>query len=654
MTWLEWMPTIGVTLLAVYLPGLALAFAMGARRFTLFATAPALSVAVIALSAIGLAELGITWGVVPVAALAVTAAAAVYLLRRGWRRPPPAEASPRGTRHAPWLALGVGAGTVLIVIQLVSVFGFPDAISQTFDAPFHLNGLRHIADTGSASSFDLTSLVLPEGRSSFYPAAWHGVASLVASLVAAPVAAVANGVNMVVASIVWVSGSVLLSRVIVPGSRVAPVAAGVLAAAFPAFPVLVLDYGVLYPYFLGLALLPVALALTISVARLGGRVEFGRGLQVPALGLTVVACALAQPSVALSWGALTVPIAVAWFVLFLTRRPRPLHAVLLGIGLLVVIGLLAGAWILAGRMGLSAPWGPHAGPLRGIYEVVAHAPTGRPAAVLASVLVVIGLLALVIRREKLWLVAAWAIPAVLYFVASVVASLPIRTLLTGVFYNDAPRLASLIVILSVPVAVVGAVALCSLARRIVWPRIAERLPRGPLVPVVAAVVAAALLVAGTQGAAVRYEVWEASKKYGFDGWVAILSEDEFELLERLPDLVEESAVIAGSPWTGTSLAYAIADREVVSPHFSFSRDPNKVIINTRLNEARNDPEVCSALRDLRVEYVLDFGRLAGDVGHDRGFDGLEQYPGLVGLASSGVVELVDREGAARLYRITAC
>ncbi len=654
MSWLEWMPTIGVTLLVVYLPGLALAFAMGATRFTLFATAPAISVAVIAVSAIGLAELGITWGAAPVAAIAVIVSAAVYLLRRGWRRPVRPEPSPRGRSHTPWLALGVGAGTVLIAIQLVTVFGFPDAISQTFDAPFHLNGLRYIADTGSASSFDLTSLVLPEGRSSFYPAAWHGVASLVASLVAAPIAAVTNGVNMVVAGIVWVSGSVLLSRVIVPGSRVAPVAAGVLAAAFPAFPVLVLDYGVLYPYFLGLALLPVALALTISVARLGGRVEFGRGLQIPALGLVVVACALAQPSVALSWAALTVPIAVGWFVLYLRRGPRPVHAVLLGIGLLGSIGALTGAWILAGRIGLSAPWGPHAGPLRGIYEVVAHAPTGRPAAVLASVLVVIGLLTLVIRREKLWLVVAWAIPGILYFVASVVASLPIRTLVSGVFYNDAPRLASLIVIVSVPVAVVGVVAVCSFVRRIVWSRVVVRAPRGPLVPIVAGVVGTALLVVGTQGAAVRYEVWEASKKYGFDGWVAILSEDEFELIERLPDEVGESAVIAGSPWTGTSLAYAIADRQVVSPHFNRSSDPNKVIINTRLNEALDDPEVCPAVRELGVEYVLDFGRSAGDVGHDRGFDGLEEYPGLVGLASSGVVELVDREGPAKLYRITAC
>lgn len=654
MTWLEWMPSVGVALLVVYLPGLALAFAMGARRFTLFATAPALSVALIALAAIGLAELGVTWGAVPVVAVTVIVAAAIYLLRRGWRRPERAETSPREPSHAPWLAVGVGSGTVLIAVQLVTVFGFPDAISQTFDAPFHLNGLRHIADTGSASSFDLTSLVLPEGRSSFYPAGWHGVASLVGSLVAAPVAAIANAVNMVVASVVWVSGSVLLSRVIVPGSRVAPVAAGALAAAFPAFPVLVLDYGVLYPYFLGLALLPVALALTISVARLGGRVEFGRGMQIPALGLTVVACALAQPSGALSWAALTVPIAGAWFVVFLTRRPRPLPAVLLGIGLIGAIGLFVGAWVLAGRIGLSAPWGPHAGPWRGIYEVVAHAPTGRPPAILASALVVIGLLALVIRREKLWLVVAWAIPGILYFVASVVASLPLRTLLTGVFYNDAPRLASLIVILSVPVAVVGAVTVCSLIRRIVWPRISGRMPRGPLVPVAAGVVGAVLLVVGTQGAAVRYEVWEASKKYGFDGWVAILSEDEFELIERLPDLVDESAVIAGSPWTGTSLAYAIADREVVAPHFNFSRDPNKVIINTRLNKALDDPEVCPALRELDVEYVLDFGRSAGDVGHDRGFDGLEQYPGLVGLASSGVVELVDSEGAAKLYRITAC
>lgn len=654
MTWIEWVPVVGVALLVLYLPGLALAVAMGARRFTLFATAPALSVGVIALSAIALAELGITWGVVPAGALALIVSAAVYLLRRGWRRPQHTTPSTRGPSHAPWLALGVGVGTVLIAAQLTIVFGVPDAISQTFDAPFHLNGLRHIADTGSASSLDLTSLVLPEGRSSFYPAAWHGVASLVASLVAAPIPAVANGVNFVVASIVWVSGSVLLARVVVPGSRVAIVAGGVLAAAFPAFPLLVLDYGVLYPYFLGLALLPVALALTVSIAQLGGRVEFPRGLQVPALGLTVVACALAQPAVALSWAALTVPIAVGWFVLLVRRGLRPLPAVLLGIGLLGAVGLLAGAWILAGRIGLSAPWGPHAGPLRGIYEIVTHAPMGRPAVVLASALVVIGLLALVLRRERLWLVVAWAIPALLYFVASVVDSLPVRTLVSGVFYNDAPRLAALIVIVSVPVAVVGVVTVCSLARRIVWPRIADRVPRDRRVRLGAAIVATALLAAGTQGAAVRYEVWEASQRYGFDGWAAMLSEDEFELIERLPDLVDESAVIAGSPWTGASLAYALAGRAVVSPHFNFSQDPNKVIINTRLNEALENPEVCPAVRELGVEYVLDFGRMTGDVGHDRDFDGLAQYPGLVALASSGVVELVDREGSARLYRITAC
>src|SRR5690625_6448375 len=47
-------------------------------------------------------------------------------------------------------------------------------------------------------------------------------------------------------------------------------------------------------------------------------------------------------------------------------------------------------------------------------------------------------------------------------------------------------------------------------------------------------------------------------------WIydALLSDDERELLEQLPEVVPEDAIIATNAWNGSSLAYAISDREV--------------------------------------------------------------------------------------------
>jgi len=654
MTWVEMVPAIAVALVVVYVPGLALAFAMGARRFTLVAIAPALSVAVIAVSAIALGAAGVDWSVPVVAVIALITAALVYLARRVGR-PVPFDGV-RSRPELPFLLIGVGLGGVIVATQLVIVLVVPDAVSQTFDAPFHQNVLRYIAETGSASSFDITGLILAAGESSFYPAAWHGVASLVWPLVNVPIPAAANAVNLVFASVVWVSGSVLLARIIVPGSRVALVAAGVLSAAFPAFPLLMLDYGVLYAYFLGLALLPIALALTVSFAGLGPRLELGRWWHLPALALTLLACALAQPAVALAWGALSIPIAICWFAGF-ARRDRRLWLVLtLGVGVIAGIVILAGAWYYAGRIGLSAPWGPHTTFLGALIEAVGHAPPGHPLAVAASVLVAIGLIDIVVRLRQLWLAFSWGLMVMLFGIASTLESLPLRNTFTGIFYNDAPRLAALIAIVSVPIAVVGTVAVCSLVRRVVWPGLSARLGDRPArtVAISAAAAGTVLLVVGTQGNAIAFEIRQSATKYGFDGIVAILSEDEAQLIERLDSTTGESTVIAGSAWTGTSYAYALGDRDVITPHFNRSSDPNEIIINERLNQAVADPAVCNAVRELGVEYVLDFGRAAGDVGHGREFDGLQDYPGLTDLSTSGVVTPVDREGDAVLYRITAC
>jgi hypothetical protein len=106
-------------------------------------------------------------------------------------------------------------------------------------------------------------------------------------------------------------------------------------------------------------------------------------------------------------------------------------------------------------------------------------------------------------------------------------------------------------------------------------------------------------------------------------------------------------MIAGDPWTGTALAWALADRRVVAPHIYSTWPSGGALILESLRTARHGSAVCDAVNALGVKYVLDFGT--------RGvFGRTDQYPGVHHLATSRAVERVDEQGRAGLYRITAC
>jgi hypothetical protein len=658
MTWFDAAPTIGLALAVLFLPGGLLGAAVGLRRFALLAVAPALSVAFASALAIVLPYTGLPWTFVTVTVAAALLAAIVWLLRRFvGKRAEPSSAPLPGPRPV-WPAVtAVGVAVGLLTVQLLIVFGQPDSISQTFDSAFHLNGVRYILESGSASSFDLSGFILPEGRSSFYPAAWHDVVSLVAGATGGSIPVAVNVTNLVIGAVVWPLGCLYLVRIILPGNVPALLAAAVLSASLPAFPVLMLDYGVLYSYFTGLALLPIALAIGFDLLRVGGP----RTASIPVLSIllasSLVAIGLAQPAVAFAWAAF-VAAAVTVLVLQWARHPRPGRQRLLALtGLAVGLAVLAVAWIVFGRVGANSPWPTYTNAFGAVFEVLTYSMKGTPVAVALSLLTVVGLVQLARTPGQRWLLAVWAVGAFLFAVSVAFPSWSVRALVVGLFYRDPPRLASLLMIVALPVAVVGAVAVWQFLTHTVWPRVAARLRHGsaPAAAVVSTVAVFVVFLASSQGIAVRYAVDEAQWKYDFTPWAPLVSADEIALLERIGDELPEDAVIAGNPWTGTSYAYAIADRTVLTPHFNALTDPLAPVVNLRLNQAAEDPEVCDAVRSLGVGYVLDFGIYSRDAGDtDVEFLGMVDYVGLVDLVDAGVVEEVDREGAAALYRITAC
>lgn len=633
--WFEFWLSIATAVAILFVVGFPIAVAVGLRGFAAVALTAPIAVSVVAGSAVIAGFLNVPWSLVPVIVIVLVAVVILVPLTRRFGE------SLRAVSGA-WPWLGVGIGAILLGVQVVRVFVEPGTISQTFDNVFHLNAVRYVLDTGDASSLSIGLLTSPSGSLGFYPAAWHGVVSLVAQISGVSIPIAVQAVTFVTAALIWPLGAVLLVRTVVGPSAVALVGTGVVAAAMPVFPLLLMDYGVLYPYQLGLAMLPATLAVTAWLARIGF-LRIGRPWQTIALTLVLLGgMSLAHPGAFVSWLALTFPFAVTLFVRFWRGSAlRKRTYTVLGAMAYLAIGVLL---LKVLRPPVEARQWPTSKTIpQAIGDVVFGSAWYGVPAVLVSLLVLIGVVAAIIRRTETALVtlAMFLVVAVLYIIVCALTIWIIRDAATGSWYNNPPRLAAMLAIGAVPVAGLGLAGLGEAVRTLQLPR---------AVGLLASAAALALGIALTQFgpfSPVPTAVSTAAIWYQPGDDAALLDTDENTLLERIDDEVPEDSLIAGNPWTGAALAYAISGRHVLMPHMLMEETPELQSVNEHLRDATAGSEVCDAIDELQVDYVLDFGE-----------NGVHAntpiYEGLTDLEDSAAVDLVDSQGDARLYRIIAC
>ena len=261
MDWLGALPAILIALAVLLVPGLAIGLVLRLRLFDAVALAPLVTVTLISVSAVAAPFAGIGWSVLPVLVLTVLVLAACFgITRFAWY---PARTAGSGEhsflRHqGPWFA-AAAAAFLLIGWQVVHIIGAPENFSQTFDNNFHLNAVRYILDTGNASSLTLTSMTSADQPAYFYPAAWHGFVSLIVQLSGAPITAATSAAIIAVSAAVWPLSVLFAVRRLAKLVPAAVLGAGILVGSFSAFPILLLDFGVLYPNLLSLAMVPAAL-----------------------------------------------------------------------------------------------------------------------------------------------------------------------------------------------------------------------------------------------------------------------------------------------------------------------------------------------------------------------------------------------------------
>lgn len=537
----------------------------------------------------------------------------------------------------------LGGGCLLA--RMVPMMGGIDAVNQTYDNVFHLNAVRRILRSADGSAWVVGGLTRLPGNESYYPAAWHQVVSLVVQLSGQEIVLASNVVMLLVAAVVWPVGLVTLMRTCTTAGPVGWMAAGTLAGVTGTFPVTLMSWGIVLPFFLSLSMMPLVVLLVSHLAGLAPRsAQRLTGLQLAVL-LPVVcaAVAVAHPQGVFVGMVVGLPILV-WGTLAragdrLAGRRRA-GTRLWPLATLTVLALAGSAmvWLRFRPSEESAVWEPNASPKEAIGQALSLAPNATPAFVPLGLVMVGCAAAVLLLSRSRWLVAPWLAATAMSVVTRSMPQGDLRYLLTGTWYTDNNRVTAIVAVAAIPVLALGLESLQRLAAR--------RSPTMAGAPgLVAAAVAAVLVLALgvlSPGSRVNQGYVETSWQSG-----ALLTADERELLQRLPEVVPEDAVIATNAWNGSALAYAISDRQVLNTYMGFQARPEVHLLNAELDEARTDPAVCDAAEELHVQYALDFG--PQEI-HGR----TATYTGLNEISETGAAEVVLQVGDAKLLRLLPC
>lgn len=642
MTWIDLAVAGAVTATVVVVPGIALAWLLGLRGIAAWAAAFPFGVTVASTAALAAPFVGMSWSIVPILVTTAVFAVIVVVVRfasvRGWRMAQGRDGAARW-----WVVGALVGGGAIVAAQTVAVIGAPENISQTFDNIFHLNAVRYALDNGNASPLFVGSLTSTSGGMWFYPTAWHAVASVTVQVTGVTIPVAANAMALVFSAAAWPAGAIWLSILLFRRRRGVIVGATLAVIGSASFPLLMIDYGVLYPLHMGLAVLPASLAIAVRALGIAGDSSGPIPLSVIAVLGTLPGLAIAHP------GALA-----AWIVLFTVallfvavRVVRTAATAGLRIGVLallvVYVGVASAVWFVLRPPAAARTWEPEMTVAQALGEVLLASPYRAPLAALVAALMIWGVVSAVRDQRPAARYAVAALGAVggLYVVVAALPYFDVRDFLTGSWYNNLPRVAAILPVAVIPLAGAGAQALSPLLNRL------RR--RATLRPGLASAVAASLLVVAVVLALLpmRAPIDRAHGTYALNADSPLVSADEMALMQRLNVDVEPDAVIAGSPWTGAGLAYAISGRRVLQPHTLMDVSQEMTTINDRLDRAVPGSQVCEAVDDTGVQYVLDFG--------DREVHGGNHaYPGFRRLATSASVELVDEEGEAKLYRVVGC
>lgn len=613
------------------------------------------------------------WGWAVIAALTAVSALMARLIAGS----PPERArrtAPQGWAERTILAGGLIVAVVVPAGAILSVLPGPPYPAQAFDATFHLNAVAAIREGGNASMLGGLS-ALYSGRAVYYPTVWHGALALAPG---GPVPVSTAGV-LALTAVAWpLSLLGLLARAAGLDTAWEPEAEGArrrqqtcavaavlaLSAAVVGFPLLPMTSLAVWPYALSVLGLPGVLVLYDLLRR--GTASRRLRLVLVLLALAAAGGVVAAHGTGLFNLAVLTPPFLADAVVSLWRRSatrRGGRALLAAVAVAAMLVLAAGTWFMRGSLasvlGYRRPAGGVAGAVATLGQAIIDLPMyGAVPGATVPIGIVFGLLTLAAawsarsRRDQ----RPWLIMWLLALLLLVLVGGPqwVGRQLGAPWYLQKARILPLAIL---PAFVLLVQAGAGQPGRRLWEVLRRAASRvGGVRPERAAAAMLVVLVLLPVAARTPLERNLAASVYDPQRiqYGTLLTKDSIALIRRSGSVLPDDAVVLGAPSRGAAHLWSLGGVHVVYP----TRDktapgtPGAALASAWPTLGQKGSQTCALLNRLGVRYFYSSSDATAS-GSVTGAAPLRWDSRLTQVPSEGL-ELVDSEGSASLWRITAC
>jgi hypothetical protein len=129
----------------------------------------------------------------------------------------------------------------------------------------------------------------------------------------------------------------------------------------------------------------------------------------------------------------------------------------------------------------------------------------------------------------------------------------------------------------------------------------------------------------------------------------MVTPDEQALYTKLARQIPAGETVLGSPFTGAQFSAIWSGHAVVIPHTGSNRTPDVALVSQQLKSFTTDPNVCAALKRLRVGAVVDdFDRFW--INDQR----QNNYSGLIDLNDTPGLTPIGYGASVVIYRVGDC
>lgn len=548
-------------------------------------------------------------------------------------------------------------GTLAVyVIVAVCVAGYvfvktldgAGSFNQQYDNYSHLNAIRAFIDSGVYAYNGLLD----------YPFSWYSVAAMVAGLGSGEVAVAVNALNFVIVSMVWPASMCILLSYLFPSNRAVVLCGSLCSVAFVEFPWGLVAFGPLYPNMFAYSVLPAVMAAYASCfAVMPARVLITRALLFVLGSLSLV---FMHPNSIFVGIVFLLPFTVSRiFSCGFPFRAKVIASVSFVVFVFFVWSALYSSAMFHGVV--SFEWPAYLSGSEAIGGLLIYSLTKNSLPQIAmAMLVFVGCCICFVKRSNRWIVVSLTVSAAILVVASSSEG-DLKHFLAGFWYTDTFRIASMVVIASIPLAAIGLNGVLDFVKNMAlslgW---GEREKKASVLCLLIAI-SACIYLPNTQYAQTSFgNMRDLLGSFNSQAYGSVLEKAEIDFIEEANAVIPSGSRVENIPFDGSYLAYGVTGFKVVNTsletpsYWKDGVDNEGKLIRSRLCDYAIDDEVKAAVEDQEIQYVLllDKDDFAGERMDPCAKD-LNAWRGIMSVTDETKgFEVVLAQGDMRLYRLT--